>query len=94
MRISGNKYPAHTRTCTLPGIKVTTQEILDALAQVAGPDAVKLVEIKPDITVQSITDTWAPEWKTDRAFSLGCKSDKNILDAVVAYKTMLDQGQG
>lgn len=94
LRIPGSKYPAHTRTCALPGIKVTTQEILDALKEVGGEEAVKLVEIKPDPAIRKIVDTWSPEWRTDRALELGCKQDKSILEAVKVYKQMLDSGLG
>lgn len=94
LQLPGSAYPSHTRSCTLPGIKVTTQEILDALKEVGGAEAVKLVEIKPDAGVRKIVDTWSPEWKTDRALSLGCQQDSSILDAVKAYKKLLDAGQG
>lgn len=44
--------------------------------------------------VLKIVATWPGRWETDRAFSLGCKADKDILDVVKQYKVMLDQGQG
>ncbi|KAK9894374.1 NAD-dependent epimerase/dehydratase [Cystobasidium minutum MCA 4210] len=92
--INGDKYPNWTRTTALPGISVTTQEILDALEKVGGKKAVDLVEVKPDPAVLKIVATWPGRWETDRAFSLGCKADKDILDVVKQYKVMLDQGQG
>lgn len=49
--IDGSKYPNWTRTTALPGISVTTQEILDALEQVGGKKAVELVDVKPDVSV-------------------------------------------
>lgn len=94
LRVPSSKYPAHTRTCALPGIKVTTQEILDALKQVGGQEAVDRVEVRPDPTVRKVVDTWSPEWRTDRALELGCKQDKSILEAVQVYKEMLDSGSG
>jgi len=44
--------------------------------------------------VLKIVATWPGRWETDRAFSLGCKADRDILDVVKQYKIMLDQGQG
>lgn len=51
--LDGSKYPSWTRTTALPGISVTTQEILDALKQVGGQEAVELVEVKPDVSFLS-----------------------------------------
>lgn len=50
MLVDASKYPSWTRTCALPGISVSTREILDALQEVGGKKAVELVEIKPDVS--------------------------------------------
>ena len=49
MSIPGSDFPAYTRSIALPGISVSTQELLDALAKVAGKDAVNLVSVEPDV---------------------------------------------
>lgn len=53
LKIDGGKYPSWTRTTALPGISVTTQEILDALEKVGGKKAVDLVEVKPDVSLHT-----------------------------------------
>lgn len=50
MSIDSSRYPGYTRTTALPGISVTTKQILDALEQVGGKQAVELVEVKPDVS--------------------------------------------
>jgi len=50
LKVDGSRYPTYTRTTALPGISATTQEILDALEQVGGKQAVELVEVKPDVS--------------------------------------------
>lgn len=58
---------------------MTTREILDGLEQVAGKAAVDLVEFKEDPALRKIVDTWAPDYNTERAYSLGLTSDKSGL---------------
>lgn len=94
MLIDGSRYPSWTRTCALPGISVTTQQILDALEKVGGKKAVDLVEVSPDEKVLKIVRTWPGRWITDRAMQLGCKRDEDVLGAVQQYKAMLDSGRG
>jgi nucleoside-diphosphate-sugar epimerase len=44
--IPSSKFLKHTRTVYLPGFTTTVKEELDALAEVAGPDALKLITFK------------------------------------------------
>ncbi|KAL7008927.1 hypothetical protein EMMF5_001674 [Cystobasidiomycetes sp. EMM_F5] len=79
MSISGDKYPSYTRTTAMPGIAVSTKDILDALEQVGGKKAVELVTVEPDESVLKIVRTWPGKWITERAVQLGCKRDNSIL---------------
>ena len=94
LKLDGGRYPSWTRTCALPGISVTTKEILAALEKVGGKEAVELVEIAPTEAVLKVVRTWPGKWETDRAIELGCKRDTNFLSAVQQYKKMLDSGRG
>lgn len=94
LKLDGGRYPSWTRTCALPGISVTTKEILAALEKVGGKQAVELVEIAPTEAVLKVVRTWPGKWETNRAIELGCKRDTDFLSAVQQYKKMLDIGRG
>ena len=76
------------------GRSVTSKEILDALKEVAGESATKLVDFTDDPTLRKIVDSWASDYRTERAESLGLTSDESVLSIVQQYKQVFDQGRG
>lgn len=74
-----------SRSVNLPGLKVSIQEMLDALEQVGGPQRRALVEETFDADIDRIVQTWTPDFSTDRAFQLGFEGDIPILENIKQY---------
>ncbi|KAK8056838.1 hypothetical protein PG993_002065 [Apiospora rasikravindrae] len=78
-----------TRSVNLPGIKVTVQEMLDALEAVGGADAASLVDESPDPKVVGVVESWPANFNTDYARGLGMEPDVPLLDTVRAFADTL-----
>lgn len=59
------------RNITMPGLAITVREMIEALGDVAGDDAVKLVEKKLDGEIVEIVANWPRRFDVSRATSLG-----------------------
>ncbi|KAJ6120811.1 hypothetical protein N7523_005091 [Penicillium sp. IBT 18751x] len=64
-----------SRSVNLPGLKVSVQEMLDALEEIGGKERRALVEEKYDAATDKIVQSWTPQFSTDRAFKLGFSAD-------------------
>jgi D-erythronate 2-dehydrogenase len=73
------------RVLNLPGISVTVDELLAALAEVSGPSAAGLVTFVPDEKIRAIVDTWPVRCHTDRARDLGFGVDTDVVSIVRAH---------
>lgn len=73
------------RCISLPGITASVKDMLQALRNVAGRDAVELVEIKHDQTIQNIVETWIAQLIPKKALSLGFHKDTNFEDLIKAH---------
>lgn len=56
------KYGKGDRSINIPGIKITTRQILDALKEHAGEKGMSLVSYKKDEAVIKICETWAGDY--------------------------------
>lgn len=74
-----------SRTVLLPGIKVTVQQMLDALKQVGGKKALDLVNEQIDEAINVIVASWPADFDTARAESLGFEPDVPLLENVQEY---------
>ena len=74
-----------SRSVNLPGLKVTVQEMLDALEKVGGPERRALVEERYDADIDRIVQTWTPDFSTERAFSLGFEGDVSMIENISQY---------
>ena len=72
-------------TLNMPGLSVTVQEQIDALARVAGSDVVKLIKHQPDPTIQKIVSGWARNFDTKRSIELGFKAETNFDEIIKTY---------
>ncbi|MBD3897818.1 SDR family oxidoreductase [Halomonas sp. ML-15] len=75
------------RAFMLPGITVSVAEMLEALGQAAGDEAVARVRHEPDSRIQAIIASWPTRFDTAKAKQLGFAGDddfKQIIDAFVA----------
>jgi len=74
-----------SRSVNLPGLKVSVQEILDALEQVGGKERRALVEEKYDKDIDDIVKTWSPNFDTSRAKKLGFQEDVPLIESIKLY---------
>lgn len=74
-----------TRTVNLPGITVTTQEILDALVAVRGKEALGYIKEERDPKVEAIVGSWPARFDTTRALALGMKPDVGLVENVQMF---------
>lgn len=76
---------ADQRIIPLPGLTVTVKQMLDALAVVAGKEAVNLVKWEEDQTIQRIVQSWPVQVEAAYAESLGFKADENFESIIQAH---------
>ena len=69
----------------LPGLNVSVQQMLDALAAVAGPRVRSLVRFERDERVAGIVANWPRGTRADRAAALGLKPEQNFEDIIRQY---------
>jgi nucleoside-diphosphate-sugar epimerase len=73
------------RSVTLPSLDVTVAELVDAVRQIGGDDAYKLVTYEPDPFVATIVAGWPQAFDTSRAAELGFTADASVRDIVSAH---------
>lgn len=78
-----------TRSVNLPGIRVTVQQMLDALEAVGGRGATSLIDEVPDPEVAKIVETWPANFDTSYAKELGMVPDLALVDTVRAFANSL-----
>lgn len=91
LTIPSDALPSHIRQINLPGIGVTIQEIMDALAKVGGEDLLKLLNEENDAALIPILKSWATKIDNLPAIKLGYKEDVSFEDVVRDYKNLLMQ---
>ncbi|KAJ9094827.1 hypothetical protein QFC20_006805 [Naganishia adeliensis] len=81
-----------TRCINLPGIKITTRDILQAVEQAGGQKALDLIEFKKDPAVIAICKTWAGDYDGTGPMSLGFAVDdrqRGYAEAVADFQKTL-----
>jgi D-erythronate 2-dehydrogenase len=69
----------------LPGLSVSVNEMVAALREVAGEEAVARIDWQRDERVEKIVGSWPGAWDTTRATQLGLQGDKTFADVIRAY---------
>ena len=69
----------------LPALNVSVQQMLDALAAVAGPQVRALVRFEPDARIQGIVANWPQAASARRAAALGLLPEQNFEDIIRQY---------
>ncbi|EJU05678.1 NADP-binding protein [Dacryopinax primogenitus] len=84
--VPAGKYPKHHRSINIPGITITTRDILNALEKYGGPEALKHVKYNLEPQTYAICRTWAGSYDNTLAFSLGYENpdEKTGFDGAVA----------
>lgn len=70
------------RTVQLPGITVTVEETLAALARLAGPDVAARVRFAPDPAIARIVAGWPVSAAGGRGRAMGFEADEDV-DAII-----------
>jgi nucleoside-diphosphate-sugar epimerase len=76
---------AGPRSLSLPGITVTVEAMLDALARVGGEEARARVKLQPDPRIQAIVQSWPARFDTARADAMGFVRDGDFESIVRDY---------
>lgn len=91
LTVPSDALPSHIRQINLPGIGVSIQEIMDALAKVGGEDLLKLLKEENDEALIPILKSWATKIDNSPAIKLGYKEDVCFEDVVRDHKNLLMQ---
>ncbi|KAL4741205.1 hypothetical protein BDV11DRAFT_213461 [Aspergillus similis] len=91
LSLPADSLPSHIRQVNVPGICVTVQEMMDALAKIGGEDKLALLKEKGDPTLRPILDSWPTRFDNSQAISLGMKRDSSFEEAVRDYQLSLSQ---
>lgn len=86
LTVPSDALPSHIRYVNLPGICVSIQDMMDALAKVGGEDKLKLLKEETDPDMERIVSTWPTKFDNSLAFKLGFQKDVSFEQAVVDYK--------
>ncbi|MGB3671399.1 MAG: D-erythronate dehydrogenase [Phormidesmis sp.] len=84
LTIPASKFTT-TRTLNLPGITVTVKAMLDALSEVAGPEARERVQLQSDEAISRIVASWPSRFEVSRAVELGFERDRSFQDIIQAH---------
>ncbi|KAI0165626.1 hypothetical protein GGR57DRAFT_448114 [Xylariaceae sp. FL1272] len=85
LHMDSNKLPKHIRHINIPGVSVSTQEMMDALAKYGGEDKLKLLKEETNPELERILRSWAPDFDTTTPIKLGLIKDENGEDLVKEY---------
>lgn len=91
LKLPSDALPPHTRTVNAPGLLVTVQDMMDALAKVAGEDKLKYIKEESDPALETILRSWAWNFDNKLAYKLGYQADTSFEQAVRDYKASLMQ---
>lgn len=78
--------PPHNRVVLMPGIGVTIQEMMDALAKVGGQDKLSLLREETDEEMERILRSWGTDFDNTKAYNLGYRKDVSFEQAVRDYQ--------
>ncbi len=74
-----------SRIVNLPGLTVTVQQMIDALAKVAGPQTVQLIQYQPNEAISRIVVSWPSQFDISRALALGFTQDNNFEEIIRSF---------
>ncbi|CAD0089565.1 unnamed protein product [Aureobasidium mustum] len=92
LTLERESLPSHMRQINLPGITASVKEMLQALEEVGGKQAVELVKREePTKEIKDMLDSWPIRFDVSKAMSLGFKRDERFRDAVEDFKKSLQE---
>ena len=69
----------------MPGLAITVGEMVAALGEVAGPEAVARIRREPDQTIRGIVAGWPRNFDAARAAEFGFTADASFQDIIRAH---------
>ncbi|ROT38221.1 putative nucleoside-diphosphate-sugar epimerase [Sodiomyces alkalinus F11] len=81
--------PDYDRVLNLPGIRVTVQDMMDALARVGGQDKLQYLSEEEEEKTKAILYSWPDTFDNTRTLDLGFKRDDFFDDIVMDFKDSL-----
>ena len=82
LALPADALPPHVRHVNFPGVSVSVQELLDALARHGGADKLRLVREEPDPAQERILRSWPTDFDNTTPLRLGLIVDESG-DAIV-----------
>lgn len=80
-----------TRVVNLPGITVSVQEMLDAVEEVGGKEALECVRDEVDGETERLVRSWSARFDVSRAYELGLEADGELIDTVRAFAATVEK---
>ncbi|KAH8172411.1 NAD dependent epimerase/dehydratase family protein [Sarocladium implicatum] len=74
-----------SRVVNLPGITVTSEQILAALSEVKGEEILKLVKEERDPKIEAIVGSWPARFDTAKADGIGMKADVSLTENITLF---------
>lgn len=90
LKLPGDCMPPHVRQVNVPGITATVGEMKQALREVGGEEALKLIKktkLSPD--AQAVLESWSVRFDVSKALSIGMKAEQPFKGAVEDFAASL-----
>lgn len=91
LQIQGDLLEKHMRVVNMPGIGVSIQDMMDALAKVAGEEKLELLKEETDVEMERILRSWGTKFDNSLAYGLGFRKDVSFEQAVKDYMASLEK---
>ncbi|KAI1129533.1 hypothetical protein F5Y10DRAFT_238119 [Nemania abortiva] len=85
LHMDSDKMPKHIRHINVPGVSVSIQELMDALAKHGGEDKLKLLKEETIPELERILRSWSPDFDVSTPLRLGLTKDESGEDIVKEY---------
>ncbi|KAJ2991213.1 hypothetical protein NUW58_g2595 [Xylaria curta] len=85
LHMDSDKLPRHVRHINVPGVSVSIQELMDALAKHGGEDKLALLKEETNPELERILRSWSPDFDTTTPLRLGLIKDESGEDIVKEY---------
>jgi D-erythronate 2-dehydrogenase len=82
----------HTTAVQLPGLTLTVQDMLGAVADLAGHAVAQRVSFVPNASIVEIVKGWPARFSAERAISLGFQNETSIQEIIATF--VQDELQG
>ncbi|KAL8731356.1 MAG: hypothetical protein Q9166_003448 [cf. Caloplaca sp. 2 TL-2023] len=88
--VPATEYEAGSRVVNLPGLTVSSHDMLEALKAIGGQEALDLIEEKRDAPTEKIVESWTAKYDTLKAKSLGFADDGTLEQTLKQYMRTME----